>query len=271
MGDSSDAGHHVGPLEHLQIVVERHRAHGDGQRDQRERNRARRSTPSTAANRLNLAQKPTSGGIPASERNSTSSTAASIGLRLCRPRKASMLVAAGGALHHADHAECADGGEAVGEDVVENRHCVLQRSKSRTKICASAQQDVARVRNRRVSQQPPHARSAPARPGCPPPSTHRGRSVRIIARRPKTESRRGSRSARCTSDVTKLSSARRRRRASQRCRCVMSSAKLATFETDAMNAAAGAGAPSYVSGAQRWNGTAATLKPSPAAIITSAT
>src|ERR1019366_9523207 len=45
---------------------------------------------------------------------------------------------------------------------------------------------------------------------------------------------------------------------------VMSSAKLATFDTDAMNAAAGAGAPSYVSGAHRWNGTAATLNPSPA-------
>src|SRR5208337_179889 len=50
----------------------------------------------------------------------------------------------------------------------------------------------------------------------------------------------------------------------------MSSAKLATLETDAMNAAAGAGAPSYVSGAQKWNGTAAILKPRPAAIMTSA-
>src|ERR1039458_1147336 len=80
-------------------------------------------TRSTAAKRLNFAQKPTSGGIPASERKSTSRTAASKGLRLCRPRKASSLslpVARCRAVAHTHNAEGANGGEAVGDAVVED-------------------------------------------------------------------------------------------------------------------------------------------------------
>ncbi len=46
--------------------------------------------------------------------------------------------------------------------------------------------------------------------------------------------------------------------------------KLATLEPDAMNAALGAGAPWYTSGAQKWNGAAATLKPRPMAVVTMA-
>src|SRR5438093_1570719 len=37
--------------------------------------------------------------------------------------------------------------------------------------------------------------------------------------------------------------------------------KLATFDPVAMNAVTGVGAPSYASGAHKWNGTTATLKP----------
>ena len=46
--------------------------------------------------------------------------------------------------------------------------------------------------------------------------------------------------------------------------------KLATLEADAMNAALGAGAPWYTSGAQKWNGAAATLKPRPMVVVTMA-
>src|SRR2546423_1799374 len=46
--------------------------------------------------------------------------------------------------------------------------------------------------------------------------------------------------------------------------------KLATFEPDAMRAALGVGAPSYASGAQRWKGTAAILKPNPMTVMTMA-
>src|SRR4051794_22018373 len=47
--------------------------------------------------------------------------------------------------------------------------------------------------------------------------------------------------------------------------------KLATLDDDATNAAAGVGAPSYASGAHKWNGTAATLNPKPTTVITIAT
>ena len=40
-------------------------------------------------------------------------------------------------------------------------------------------------------------------------------------------------------------------------------ANAATLPADAMNAVTGVGAPWYTSGAQTWNGTAATLKPRP--------
>src|ERR1039458_4646582 len=43
--------------------------------------------------------------------------------------------------------------------------------------------------------------------------------------------------------------------------------KLATFELDAMNPALTVGAPWYASGAQRWNGAAATLNPNPMATM----
>ena len=46
--------------------------------------------------------------------------------------------------------------------------------------------------------------------------------------------------------------------------------KLATLELEAMNAALGAGAPWYTSGAQKWNGNAATLKPKPITVVTMA-
>src|SRR5882724_1181355 len=39
--------------------------------------------------------------------------------------------------------------------------------------------------------------------------------------------------------------------------------KLATFEPVAINAVTGVGAPSYASGAHKWNGTTATLNPNP--------
>src|ERR1043166_9783547 len=45
--------------------------------------------------------------------------------------------------------------------------------------------------------------------------------------------------------------------------------KLATFDPVAMTAVTGVGAPWYASGAQRWNGTTATLKPRPAIVKTS--
>ena len=44
-------------------------------------------------------------------------------------------------------------------------------------------------------------------------------------------------------------------------------ANAADLEPTAMYAATGIGAPSYVSGAHMWKGTAATLKPSPATSI----
>src|SRR6185437_1903234 len=47
--------------------------------------------------------------------------------------------------------------------------------------------------------------------------------------------------------------------------------KLATLELEAMKAALGAGAPWYTSGAQKWNGKAATLKPRPITVVTMAT
>ncbi len=40
-------------------------------------------------------------------------------------------------------------------------------------------------------------------------------------------------------------------------------AKPATFTPDAIHATLGLGAPWYTSGVQKWNGTAATLKPKP--------
>ena len=43
-------------------------------------------------------------------------------------------------------------------------------------------------------------------------------------------------------------------------------AKPASFDTDEINAAEVTGAPSYTSGAQRWNGAAAVLKPNPTII-----
>ena len=43
----------------------------------------------------------------------------------------------------------------------------------------------------------------------------------------------------------------------------ISAAKPAAFVADAMNAVTGVGAPWYTSGVHMWNGTAATLKPSP--------
>ena len=48
------------------------------------------------------------------------------------------------------------------------------------------------------------------------------------------------------------------------------SAKLAVFDATLMYAVIGVGAPSYTSGAHWWNGTAATLKKSPATTVTSA-
>ena len=63
-------------------------------------------------------------------------------------------VAAGGALDDADHAECADGGEAVGEDVVENRACALKFDHAKN---ARPKQDVAGVRDRGVGKQAAHA------------------------------------------------------------------------------------------------------------------
>ena len=48
-----------------------------------------------------------------------------------------------------------------------------------------------------------------------------------------------------------------------------SAANAATLVADAMNAVTGVGAPWYTSGVHMWNGTAATLKPSPTSRSTS--
>src|SRR5438270_725793 len=46
--------------------------------------------------------------------------------------------------------------------------------------------------------------------------------------------------------------------------------KPATFDPEAMNAALGIGAPWYTSGAHRWKGAAAILKPNPTMVMTNA-
>ena len=79
------------------------------------------------------------------------------------------LVGTGSALNHADHAECADGGEAVGKDVVKNRrlvayeglhnginsrHLPLRKRKGvGMRQRAHSQQNVARVGDCRVSEE----------------------------------------------------------------------------------------------------------------------
>ena len=119
IGVSSMAGHHIGPLENLQVVIERDGAHGDGESDQSKGNRPG-GDAQHGGKQIELGPEADERRNPGEREEEHQQHSRQQRIALVQAKEGVEPVAAGGALDDGDDAECADGGQAVGEDVVEN-------------------------------------------------------------------------------------------------------------------------------------------------------
>ena len=114
-----DGGHDVGALEDLQIVVEGDGAHGDGEGDKGEWDWAG-GDAEDGGEEIELGPEADQRRDAGERKEEDQKDGGEKRVALVEAEEGVELVGAGGALDDGDYAEGADGGEAVGEDVVED-------------------------------------------------------------------------------------------------------------------------------------------------------